>query len=503
MPNKQPSYRLTGNNPLAYMGVEPYTPPQLETHSYNPTINDNNFNIGTIWTTRNPAPITIWMLADQSNPLPGNAKWVQLYPNSGGSIEFVGNLGSATASAGILNVPGTSVIATSGSGNTLTIEMTNGSDGQVIIGGGAAPAWANITAGSGITITNGANSIQIASSSGQGVDSVPCDTGSAAPVAGVLNIYGSNLINTNGSGNTVTVALNKANNGYIPIGSTGNPTVMAPITAGSGITVTNASNSITIATTAVRTVPTGSGTATPVAGALTIAGANLINTSASGSTVTVALNKSNDGQIPIGSTGNPTVMANITSLDGTVTITNGSNTIDISAAGEVNPAFTCNFFLYQTVPSLNTNVTTSTTVYLGQLIALTKKYDAGNNCTVGSGTGLMGSPATFTAPGTGIYLLGMQFRVSGSIAIAPNTQPIITTNSGNYLIYPSFADASESLFVTSGTVIANMSAGDVARFGFNYQCSNSQNFRIEGAYATYQPTNVFGIGVYAWGYRIA
>jgi hypothetical protein len=77
---KQPNYRLSGVNPLAYLGVEPSTPPQLEIHSMNPTINDNKYNIGTIWTTRDPAPLTIWMLVDQSNPLPGNALWVQLYP---------------------------------------------------------------------------------------------------------------------------------------------------------------------------------------------------------------------------------------------------------------------------------------------------------------------------------------------------------------------------------------------------------------------------------------
>lgn len=39
-----------------------------------------------------------------------------------------------------------------------------------------------------------------------------------------------------------------------------------------------------------------------------------------------------NGQIPIGSTGNPPVLANITSSDGTVTITNGPGTIDLSAS---------------------------------------------------------------------------------------------------------------------------------------------------------------------------
>jgi hypothetical protein len=37
-----------------------------------------------------------------------------------------------------------------------------GSNGQVLVGGGTAPAWANISAGTGIAITNGANTISIA-----------------------------------------------------------------------------------------------------------------------------------------------------------------------------------------------------------------------------------------------------------------------------------------------------------------------------------------------------
>lgn len=40
--------------------------------------------------------------------------------------------------------------------------ITNGSNGQTLIGGGAATAYNTLTAGSGISITNGANSITIA-----------------------------------------------------------------------------------------------------------------------------------------------------------------------------------------------------------------------------------------------------------------------------------------------------------------------------------------------------
>lgn len=39
---------------------------------------------------------------------------------------------------------------------------SNGSNGQVLIGGGSTPVWANLTAGTGISVTNGAGSITIA-----------------------------------------------------------------------------------------------------------------------------------------------------------------------------------------------------------------------------------------------------------------------------------------------------------------------------------------------------
>jgi hypothetical protein len=42
------------------------------------------------------------------------------------------------------------------------LSSSNGSNGQILIGGGAAPAWANITSSGGtVTVTNGANTIDL------------------------------------------------------------------------------------------------------------------------------------------------------------------------------------------------------------------------------------------------------------------------------------------------------------------------------------------------------
>ena len=78
-------------------------------------------------------------------------------------------------------------------------------------------------------------------------DQFNTDAGTAFPSTGILNIFGSNLLNTAGSGNTVTVALDLSLDGQIPIGSSAGPTTFSTITAGSNVTVTNGHNSITIA----------------------------------------------------------------------------------------------------------------------------------------------------------------------------------------------------------------------------------------------------------------
>jgi trimeric autotransporter adhesin len=93
-----------------------------------------------------------------------------------------------------------------------------------------------------------------------------------------------------GNGTSAITSLGVATNGQLPIGSTGSNPVLATITAGSGITVTNGAGTITLAATGATasSFPTDSGTATPSAGALTIHGGLNLTTSGSGATVTIA-----------------------------------------------------------------------------------------------------------------------------------------------------------------------------------------------------------------------
>lgn len=247
--------RLSGLHPLAYMGVEPTAPPLLVIQTRQPTTEDSkNFNLGTIWIYRTSGADEIWMLVD----LAGNvATWVQLYPGAGsGASQFPCDVGVANEAGGILNVLGSTHIATQGVGNNILVEFNNGSNGQVLIGGGVEALWKNITSSGGtITVTNGANSINLETVGGQGVDNVITDSGIATPTAtGDLTIAGGELINTAGAASTATVNLNRGTDGQIIIGATGAPSAYANLTStGGSITITNGMNSINLEATGVGT----------------------------------------------------------------------------------------------------------------------------------------------------------------------------------------------------------------------------------------------------------
>jgi hypothetical protein len=353
------------------MGVNPSTPPDSIIQSRVPATGDSNFIIGTLWLV--PQPESIWMLVDLSN---NSATWVELYPGGGsGATDFITNSGTAVEVGGELNVFGANVIETSGAGNTVTITTTNGTDGQVIIGGGTDPVWANITSNGGtITITETPNAIDLATTM-VAADEFVTDDGTAFPSGGVLQIKGENVVTTSGSSHTITVGLTEAL----------------------------------------------------------------------------------DGQIPIAATGGPTAYANITSNDGSVTINNGANTIDLSATG-VTPASAVNFFYYQASDSAS--LTMGSTYYLGAIVALTKLFDAGNNVSPGDGSG---TAAVFTAPVAGVYLVGGALQSSTSGSPASYFMEIETTDS----LFTMYVGDS-SLNEIDQQVLVLLKAGDTVMWPFDW-----------------------------------
>ena len=132
------------------------------------------------------------------------------------------------------------------------VYVSSPTNGQTLIYNETNDRWENhnLTAGSGITITNGAGSITIASSAGGGsVTSVNASGGttgmsfSGGPIttSGTLTLAGTLDVDNGGTGQT------SYTNGQLLIGNSAGGLTKATLTAGTNISITNGNGSITIA----------------------------------------------------------------------------------------------------------------------------------------------------------------------------------------------------------------------------------------------------------------
>jgi len=191
-------------------------------------------------------------------------------------------------------------------GNALVAgQMT--ANGQLLIGASVAPfIRANtLTAGTGISIINGAGTITITNTGGGGggggASTLSGNSGSATEVGGVINVLGTTGITTSGSGQTLSVspandlAALEALSGTGYVVRTGSETyALRTFLAGSGISLSNAdgvagATTITASTTVPLSFTEDSGVATPAANNLNIVGTSAqgISTSGAGATVTI------------------------------------------------------------------------------------------------------------------------------------------------------------------------------------------------------------------------
>lgn len=180
-------------------------------------------------------------------------------------------------------------------------------------GGVTTGTWTLLGAGSGVLSTLTTDDLTI-----------------VTPTAGNINLSGTGSITTVGSGSTATVELTGltnhsllvgagtatitklgvATNGQLPIGSTGADPVLAAITAGAGITVTNGAGSITIAATGAELTLTGNsgGAISPSAGNINTVGTGSITIVGSGSTLTTQLTGLTNHNVLVGA-GTATITA--------------------------------------------------------------------------------------------------------------------------------------------------------------------------------------------------
>lgn len=192
-----------GLTPLSYEGVRPESSILVFSNDRKPTINDTTFLLGTLWIDRTYDET--WILVDLSR---GIATWRILASPSAFPMVFTCNYSYAVPSSGVLNFIGDGTVTTSGALDTLTINVGQGTDGQVLIGADSgAMVLANITEGSGVTITNGPNSILIEDNGGGGIASLDSDSGSAAPAGSNIQIAGGTNITTSAAGDTLDIDL--------------------------------------------------------------------------------------------------------------------------------------------------------------------------------------------------------------------------------------------------------------------------------------------------------
>ena len=208
--------RLNGINPLAYIGTNPYTPPDFVDYPFAPTPNDSkNVDIGTFWlnTAAHHPPLIedVYLLVALDG---GVATWIPLSStggiqtltsNAGGAVSpLLGNInvvGDGTTITGVGN-PGTHTITLSAIGTGLVQSLTGNSGGAVFPTAGNTNV---IGTGSITVVGNPGTSTLTITPSGAIADSFPTDAGTAVPIAGVLNVLGGTGITTSGAGNTVTI----------------------------------------------------------------------------------------------------------------------------------------------------------------------------------------------------------------------------------------------------------------------------------------------------------
>lgn len=363
------------------MGVEASTPPQMVRYAHPPTTHDSeNFKPGTIWMVYDNAhviPNSLWVLFGTQT---GIANWLQIYPSSASAATYDADVDVAYPSMGVISLIGGSNMYTAAipaGGNIVNFNLadnvsivstlriptmgrgvvtadatglltgSNGTNGQVLIGGGAAPAWANITsANANLVVTNGANSILLTSVGGGGggfggliADDATTATPDAAFKVAVKGV--GTLTTTSTVVNELEIHLDESfSNGQVIIGGGAGVTpIWADITStGGSVTITSpALNTINLeaAGIAALTGLTGdTGSAAPVAQLIKIAGILPVVTSAAADTVTISIGSPvADGKVLISSSVGGAQWASLVSTNANLVVTPGHNTITLTATG--------------------------------------------------------------------------------------------------------------------------------------------------------------------------
>lgn len=428
----------------------------------------NNWNIlgsGSITTAGSGSTLTVQLTGLTNHSVlvgAGTTTITKVAPSATSGVPLI----SQGASADPLF--GTAVVAGGGTGstsfningavysNTTTtgaLQAATLTSGQLLIGGTTTPAAATLTQGTGISITNGNNSITIAVNGAVVGQTITGDTGGAlSPTAGNWNILGSGSITTSGSGSTLTTQLTGLTNHAVLVGAGTTTITKIAATANTGAVLQNNSGADPSYSTATYPSTTTVSqilysSATNTVSGLATANRGVLTTGATGIPVITAL--ATDGQLIIGSTAGAPAAATLTAGTG-ISITNGSNSITIAVAS-------------------GTAVVQTLTGNTGGAISPT----AGNINTVGTGSiTIAGSGSTLTTQLTGLTNHAIQIGAG----TATLTQLGPTATAGQILqsagssadpafstaTYPSTTTVSQILYSSATNVVSGLATANSA-----------------------------------------
>lgn len=312
-------------------------------------------------------------------------------------------------------------------------------NGQLPIGStGLDPVLSTLTAGTGISITNGAGSITIATNGSSTLNTLTGNTGGAiSPTLGNINTIGSGSITVSGSGSTLTTQLTGLTDHAVLVGAGTDTITKIAATANTGAVLQNNSGADPSYSTATYPSTTTinqllySSSANTISG-LATANNGVLTTNTTGVPAITTL--ASNGQLIIGSGSGAPSAATLTAGTG-ISITNGANSISIATTNGAP--------ITGIIPDTHTPPGTSPVVPNGS-----------GNITLEGGatfnTGTEANPIRVSSLAADTIDLQIQLAGSNPGSSTPNNFGVAQFNSNNFSVSAGYVSSNNFTIVAGG-----------------------------------------------------